>query len=136
MTIVSPTLANFGSGVLSLVDAGHTPALIAEGARVNEVAGLPKGPAFGVVPGFAYEAAHVPLTPESTLVLFTDGVTDALDAKGNEFGPRRLYEALGGVTGRQAGDVVAAVIGAVDAFVANAPPEDDLTVLALRYSPA
>ncbi len=95
---------------------------------------MAKGPAFGVVPEFAYAAAHVPLTSQSTLVLFTDGVTDALDEKGEEFGARRLHEAIARVTGTHAGDVVGAVIGAVDAFVMQAPPEDDLTVLALRYS--
>ena len=66
-----------------------------------------------------------------TLVLYTDGVTEAFDLANLAFGEQRLLQAL--APGRDAQGQCAALLAAVQAFAAGAPQSDDITVLALRY---
>ena len=122
------------SGMLTLVDAGHTAALLAGPAGVRDVPPVPKGMALGVLADAVYVAADIPALDASSLVLFTDGVTEARAASGEMFGEQRLRDTMA------AGDaapeaLVARVVGAVERFAAGAPPEDDVTMLALRYQP-
>jgi phosphoserine phosphatase RsbU/P len=65
-------------------------------------------------------------------VLCTDGLTDARNGEGEAFGEGRLREAIRAVANEPADVLVASVMRAIEAFAAGAPPEDDLTLLALR----
>lgn len=120
------------SGALALVDAGHTPAVIVGNGALAE-ADVPKCLALGVVGGTVYTGARLTLATGATLVLYTDGLTDARATSGEMFGEARLHAAIAaGSTGTPA-SLLAAVIGEVEYFAAGAPPEDDLTILAIQY---
>lgn len=121
------------TGRVALVDAGHNPTLMACGAEVREVSGVPKGVAFGVVPDAVYVQGTIALPDGGVLVLYTDGVTDARSAAGEMYGDARLREVLA-AGGAAPAELVPHVIEAVERFAAGTPPEDDLTLLALAYA--
>lgn len=120
------------SGTLALVDAGHTPAVIA-GDGTLAVAAVPKCMALGVVGDAAYAAARVTLAAGATLVLYTDGLTDARATSGEMFGEPRLHAAIAAGSAGTTASLLAAVIGEVEYFAAGAAAEDDLTLLAIQY---
>lgn len=80
-----------------------------------------------------YPEARVTLEPGDVLLLFTDGVTEAINGAGELFSDARLLQGFGECAAGRAGDIVDRVVDAVSTFAATAPQEDDITVLALRY---
>jgi sigma-B regulation protein RsbU (phosphoserine phosphatase) len=119
------------SGALALVDAGHNPALLLGAAGEVRVPAVPKGVALGVLPDASYTEARLTLDPGATLVLFTDGLTEARATTGEMFGEDRLHQAIAAAAETPEA-LVAAVLRAVERFAAGAPPDDDLTLLAVR----
>jgi serine phosphatase RsbU (regulator of sigma subunit) len=119
-------------GTLGLVDAGHNPAVMVEGGHGRQVPAVPKGVALGVLADARYTEARLTLEPGATLVLYTDGLTEARGTAGEMFGEERLYLAIDEAATEPPETLVAAVMGAVERFAAGTPPDDDLTVLALR----
>jgi sigma-B regulation protein RsbU (phosphoserine phosphatase) len=124
---------SMATGEVMLGDAGHNPALVLRrGGRV-EKADVPKCMAFGVLEDTPYEHAVVTLQPGDTLVLYTDGATDARAPNGEMFGSDRLEEAVAACSGLTAAQVLQSISGVTVRFAAGAPPEDDVTLLVLRY---
>ena len=72
------------------------------------------------------------MRPGETFVLVTDGITDAADRRGRRFGTVRLQRALRAGAGLGAEPVLDKVVEAVDAFSADVPQADDLTLLAIH----
>ncbi len=72
------------------------------------------------------------MAPGETLVLHTDGVTDARNPAGDMFGFDQLVQVVEQVDGQSAESIAAGINDAVVSFVAEAPPEDDLTLLVVR----
>ena len=79
-----------------------------------------------------FEAAELRFEPGDVFVFYTDGITDAADAAGLDFGQDRIVEAARGASERSAAAVVAAVHAAADAFRGDAARSDDATVIAVR----
>jgi len=123
-------------GVLTYASAGHEPALLARAGDTRAVEELPAG---GMLLGLAEPAPtadrEVALEPGDLMVLYTDGITDAIDIAGGRFGADRLLEAVVIARGGGAADAVAEILAAVDRFVGNAEPADDLTLVAVRRQP-
>jgi len=91
----------------------------------------------GVLAELDYEVRTVMLAPGTTLLLYTDGLTEAADASGQLFGTERILAVAGKMCeGRQceARQVIEAMRKAVGAFVGGASQSDDLTMLAVRYN--
>jgi sigma-B regulation protein RsbU (phosphoserine phosphatase) len=118
---------------LGLVDAGHNTAMLAADGRAEDLQDVPKGTALGVIENAEYRQATFALPPGATLVLYTDGLTDARAANGEMFGEARLRAAIAAAATGTPAALVSTVFGAIERFAAGAPPEDDLTLLALRY---
>jgi serine phosphatase RsbU (regulator of sigma subunit) len=122
-------------GSLGYVNAGHeAPAIAAPGTGVVRARLEPTGPAVGLLPGMAFGFAHEVLAAGETLLVFTDGVTDARDADGTLFDERRLLPLLAPATG--ADTVVQRVRGAIHAHAAGEAPFDDVTMLAVSRAAA
>ena len=83
----------------------------------------------GVVPEVKYAEEEIVLARGDRLCLFTDGVSDAQDAAGNQFGPERLPELLRESSQLDAGEMVRRIVAELDAFRSDRPPADDITVL-------
>jgi serine phosphatase RsbU (regulator of sigma subunit) len=135
MMFVTAAIASLdlGSGELALVDAGHNPALLVDPRGRATVLDVAKGIALGVVADAAYRARRIQVSAGATLILYTDGMTDARDVGGMMFGEPRLHAAIVAAAGEPPGALVAQVMGDVERFATGAPPEDDLTLLAVRY---
>jgi sigma-B regulation protein RsbU (phosphoserine phosphatase) len=114
-----------------LASAGHdAPIRVGEGgaARIEVETGGP----LGLDPDMTFPRAQAQLAPGETVVLYTDGVTEALDADGTLFGEQRLFDALAKCD-RQPAGAIAAVVADVAKFTRDAAQADDLTLLVLRW---
>lgn len=124
------------TGVVDYVNAGHPPPLlISPNGQARFIAGT-DGLALGVMEGVAFKQAQVRLQPGDVLLMYTDGVTEAMNVGSEEFGADRLKalftQSGAGMTPRS---VIDAVIAAVDAFAGGADQSDDITCVALHYHP-
>lgn len=120
---------------LAIVNAGHLSLLMvrADGS-IQYIASA--APALGLLPQAAFPLQHITMTDGATLVIYSDGVTEALDASGDEFGDQRV---LAEVTARgcePAIDICRGVVDAVGRHSEGHAATDDITVLALRKLPA
>ena len=87
----------------------------------------------GLVPDAEYTAARLKLEPGDTLVLFTDGVTEAMDPDDQLFGVPRLKKVLTGQVECPLEHLQKCVLEAVENFTRGARQADDLTLLIVRY---
>lgn len=116
------------SGALAYVNGGHeAPVLVGAGGVRARLA--PTGAAVGMLPGMAYTVARATIAPGETLLLFTDGATDARDPGGALFGEEHLLSLL--TPGTNATEAVIRIRDAVHAHAAGNPPFDDLTLMAV-----
>ena len=79
-----------------------------------------------------YASESVELAPGDTLILSTDGVSEAANPEGAFFGEERLHACFAKGAGATAADSVERLLGSVRAFAAGAPQSDDITILALK----
>jgi phosphoserine phosphatase RsbU/P len=122
-------------GTLTYASAGHEPALLARSGS-GEIEELPAG---GLMLGLGASVGTtdevIELEPGDLLVAYTDGITDAVAADGRRFGDERLRAVIADHRADSAGEVVAAILAAVDAFAGSTDQADDLTLLAVRRAP-
>ena len=131
VTAVVARLA-LGSGELTYCNAGHPPMLRASRQGITPLDDE-GGMALGVVAQATYRELRTTLEAGDVLLVFTDGVTEAINGAAELFTDARLVEEFRGCAAGSATGIVERVVSAVNAFAAAAPQEDDITVLALRY---
>ena len=133
---VSCGLLDVDTGRLRYASAGHEPPLLRQiGGRVVPL-DVANGPAIGIEAVAEFPVIERYLAPGDTLVLFTDGVTEAAAADGSLFGSERLAELLRTIPdSRDPSELVRRVIDAVTAHAARFHATDDLTVLAVTLTP-
>ena len=120
------------NGHLEFINAGHpSPFLIRRGTA--EEAFTEGSYPVGLVPEAQYTAACLKLEPGDTLVLFTDGVTEAMDPDDQLFGVPRLKQVLTGQLECPLEQLQKCVLEAVENFTRGARQADDLTLLIVRY---
>jgi phosphoserine phosphatase RsbU/P len=119
-------------GVLEFVPAGHPSPLLLRQGKVSE---LYTGGSFpvGLIPGVSFAADRIQLEPDDTLLLFTDGVTEAEDKEMNLFGAERLVEAFTRYADGSLDALQSGVFRAVESFSGGAKQTDDITLLVVRY---
>ncbi|MBS7812460.1 PP2C family protein-serine/threonine phosphatase [Roseococcus pinisoli] len=133
MTFVTAALAilDAETGEGRICVAGHEAPLRLSAAGVEVMGGYSIQPALGVMEEFPYASAPFVLAPGETMLLLTDGVTEAQDISGELFGKEAVLAALGSLV--EPGPAIAALLAAVAGFVKEARPADDVTVLAVRF---
>jgi len=119
-------------GLLEYLNAGHPSPLILRQGAVTDLFTQGSFP-IGLVPEAAYSAARATLAPGDTLVLFSDGVTEAADANEQLFGVPRLCEVLAGQHDAPLDELQKRVVDAVENFSCDAKQADDITLLLVRY---
>ena len=123
------------TGQLCVARAGHCPLLYVNqsGARYIK----PRGLGLGVGSSAFFEKMIVEdtmqLTQGDAVVFYTDGVTEAHPKDGDEFGYERLSEVVQSAKAKSAMEIRDAIIMAVDRHMNHEPPEDDLTIVAVRW---
>ena len=126
---------DLNTGAATYASAGHpSPVLLRPGERPALPFGS-TGMMAGLFPEMPLDAMPLDVRPGDTLVLYTDGVTEAFDEGGAAFGERGLLRELTAAPGGNSAETVANVLGAVKRHAGQAPPSDDLTVLAARLTP-
>jgi len=121
---------------LTVARAGHEPPLLVRGDKPSVEPIATKGMALGIDNGeqfdLAIEEKTVALQPNDVVVLFTDGVTEAMDAQGREFGREALLEALRVSASGSSQEIVDNVCERVKRFIGTHPPHDDMTLLVIK----
>jgi sigma-B regulation protein RsbU (phosphoserine phosphatase) len=121
-------------GEVEMCNAGHLPPIIVGGEQSVELdsTGLP----LGMFSDSSFVASGVRLAPGETLLVFTDGVTEANAADGSEFGTERLRESINGSAYGHPTELLQTCVNAVAAFRNGVARNDDLTMLALKFTGA
>jgi phosphoserine phosphatase RsbU/P len=120
-----------GGRRVTCANAGHDTALLVGKGSPRPV--FPStGTVLGLFPDRSYENETVELSPGDTLLLYTDGVTEAADPGEAFFGDERVHACFAEGAGKTAAESVDRLLGRVRAFAAGAPQSDDITILALR----
>jgi sigma-B regulation protein RsbU (phosphoserine phosphatase) len=118
------------SGQIEVCNAGHCPALLQHGGAVTELGAT--GVPLGLFCEGVYPTQNAEMARGDTLLLYTDGVSEARSATEAEYGAERLKELAASNPGLSAQALVAACINDLDGFRAGAPLLDDLTIMAIR----
>lgn len=123
---------DLGSGMLEYVNAGHDAPLLVRGGSVEAFPASENMP-LGVWEEEAYDSGEATLMPGDMFLLFTDGVTEAMDACGHEFGMKRLIEIAGDSAGADASGFIESVLGSVRQHSVGTDQSDDITMLCLKF---
>jgi steroid delta-isomerase-like uncharacterized protein len=118
-------------GTLTYANAGHNPpALLSRGGLHRLTVG---GPILGMFEQATFDQDTLQLYAGDTLVMFTDGVTEARDAGDEEFGEIRMLACLAGKASSPPAALLGDIFDAVRAFCQQADQSDDITVTVTRY---
>jgi sigma-B regulation protein RsbU (phosphoserine phosphatase) len=128
-------LLDVDTGHIRYVSAGHEPPFLLHAEGMVKSLHVENGPAIGIEVAVDYPILEGFMAPGDTLVLFTDGVTEAEAQDGSMFGIERFSELLRSTADASPAAVVERVVEALAAHASGFHATDDLTVLAVRWSP-
>ncbi len=117
---------------LTYASAGHDPPLVVHPDGSSTSLPLTGGLALGVVPAFDFGQHTVSVEPGDTLVLYTDGVTEAMNDKDEQFGLERLRETYASRPPGNVKEAISTIFDAVSDFAGDTPQSDDVTCVALH----
>ncbi len=131
-TFITLFLAAFDPAAreLTYCNAGHNPPLLLRRTSTEWL--RPTGPAIGLTEESTYSDQTVSLAAGESLFLYTDGATETASPRGDLFGAQRLEALVRRNATVLPQDLLQAVRGGLEAFAGEAPPSDDLTMVALR----
>jgi len=136
VTIFLATL-DMRDGQVRYASAGHNPPVLMRKGEAPLLLPSRQDPVAGAMPGMTFETDSLRLAPGDALLLYTDGVTEAMNPEEQFFGDARLLKLAGDLAGPSAGlDAKGVCMGlgaAVHDFANGAEQSDDITMLALRY---
>lgn len=119
-------------GTLDFMRAGHPSPLLVHNGAVTDLYTQGSLP-IGILEDAQVAAAQTRLDPGDTLVLFTDGVTEAQDPDGQLLELKNLREIVADDSSKSVEELQSSIFKHVDEFTRGAEPSDDVTVLILRY---
>lgn len=131
---------NLATGEVMAANAGHHPVLRIRGADA-EPSLEPSGPPLGILDGVDWRDDAAVLEPGEMLLLYTDGIVEAVDGSAdtevhkpeNEYGVEGITRVVRAHPGASPRELIEAVLADVDEFCSPAAPHDDCTMIALKY---
>jgi sigma-B regulation protein RsbU (phosphoserine phosphatase) len=124
------------TGALAYCNAGHPPPYLYSAQSADPAQTLTRtGMALGVTDSETWEQATAQISPGDTLVLYSDGVTDAENVEGASFGHERLRAKAGACLGSSAGEALDALTVAIQGFAGEAEQSDDVTLMVVTREP-
>ena len=126
-------ILNTASGRLVYSNAGHLPPVRIRPGRDPEWLPIPKGFVLGGLENARYRSQTITLDPGDRLVLYTDGVTEAMNSEGTLFSGERLLAAVRESAAASPEDLVGALQKAVRSFVQDYIQTDDITLMGLLF---
>ncbi len=122
------------SSEVRYLNAGHNPALLVRAGSIEPL--LASSLPLGMLPGVAYAQGVVTLHPDDGIVLYSDGITEATNASGDEYGLARLKDAVQSTVALPAEAAARRILESARAFVDGEKPHDDQSILVLRRTGA
>ena len=123
---------NIKTGDITYTNAGHNPPYILKANGNVETLPMSNNIIVGVFDDFTFSEETCHLDKGDTIVLFTDGVTEAIDIAEKEYGDDRLKDCLAKHSGNSCQQIIDAIKADVSNFVGEAEQSDDITMLALK----
>jgi sigma-B regulation protein RsbU (phosphoserine phosphatase) len=121
-------------GELVYCNAGHNPPLIIGSGGVRRLER--GGPIVGLFETATYEQERLRLTPGEWLIIFSDGISEAMSATGDEYGESRIIDCIQRNKTLEPTRLLDALFADVREFTRGAPQSDDITGMVLRYGPS
>jgi serine phosphatase RsbU (regulator of sigma subunit)/pSer/pThr/pTyr-binding forkhead associated (FHA) protein len=121
------------TGRMVYCNAGHNPPLVIGAAGVRRLER--GGPIVGLFEGATYEEETIRLTPGDWLVVFSDGISEAMSAVNDEYGESRIIDVVQKNAALEPQRLLEALFTDVREFARGAPQSDDITAMVLRYAP-
>lgn len=132
VTLAYCELTDSANGLVHYVNAGHCAPLHFQAAS-REVIGLqPTGGILGIVPDQKFSVENINMAPGDYLVLFSDGIAEALNTAGNQFGEQRLRELIVKHAGADSRELAYRIFDDVMGFTEGAEYQDDKTLVVIR----
>ncbi len=125
----------FSTGEFIYARAGHELPLIWDGSGVQLASVRANGQPLGLLPDPAIDVQTLRLPPGGTLLLFSDGVTEATNAQGGFFGLESVQATVQAHPGMPAQQLCDQLVGTLTAYRGTSPQADDITLLAVRAAP-
>ncbi len=120
------------TGGFTYANGGHNPPLHVRADGSSEILPITGGIALGVAPEFTFAEDSIELAPGDSAVLYTDGVTEAINAADEEFGMERLHAIFAETPGLNALEGNSAIFESLGKFTGETPQFDDITCLVLH----
>ncbi len=123
------------SGSMTFTNAGHNPpALVRNSGKVELL--TTGGPVLGILPNIPYMGGHTVLEPGESLVMYSDGVSEAPNAAGEEFGEDAVAQIAVACKDRTANETMLEIGRQLRCFLGDLQPVDDVTLLVVRRVPS
>ncbi len=126
-------ILNMENGNLQYCNAGHNPPLLIKVGGAADFIKVPAGMVMGVMEQTRCGNNGIVMRPGESIVLYTDGVTEAMDPEHQQFTDARLKATLSGLNGSDMKTMIGKVRDAVYSFARGAAQSDDITMLAVKY---
>ena len=123
---------NIKTGEIKYTNAGHNPPYVLKQNGTLERLPVTKNMAIGIFGDYEYEETSLQLEHGDTLLLYTDGVTEAINPSEEEFTETRLEQTLKKVSGQTCQQIIDTIKADVKTFADGAEQSDDITLLALK----
>lgn len=123
---------DLATGELEYVNAGHDAPVIVRDGKVDTFPSS-ENISLGIWDEADFVSRTTNLIPGDMLLLYTDGITEAMDINGCEFGRKKLFEAVGTTPAANASDVIDSMLRQVRQHASGAVQSDDITMLCIKY---
>ena len=125
-------ILNVRTGEIVYCNAGHNPPYLLKQNGAVEMLPMSANPMLGAIDGIDYQESTIKLDTGDALVMFTDGVTEAMNTSNEEFGEKRLEATLEEMIRQSCQQIIDAIREDVSAFTIGAEQSDDITMLAIK----
>ena len=127
-------LLNTKTGEFLFTNAGHNPPYIKRKSDALEILDQRHGPVIGALEDLAYRETKISLNQGDRLIMFTDGVTEAMNSGKELFGDRRLTGLLQTIGAEKVESLIHQTLSQVTEFAGDADQADDITILAVEFN--
>ncbi len=121
------------NGMFHYVNAGHNYPILVRAHGEVELLEI-GGPIIGAIPGMDYTSTSVQLAPDDLLFLFTDGLSEAMNVEGEEYGEERIRNFVAGVRSKDPETIITEILRDVRRYDPSHPPQDDTTIIAIKMN--
>ena len=123
---------NLETGHFDCVSAGHNPPMLVKSKKQEALELTTDGPALGVFPDLTYTHQEIHIEPDDVFVMYTDGITESINAEEEEFAEERLQATITDHALDDATTILASINQRVERFAGNLPPHDDATIIVIK----